>query len=86
MAGRNCRLRRGAAENADLRFEESPVEEEIMNKMPKLFIWAALLAAVVGGISRYIMVPFLFESRVYAGAAVILLLAAIAVNTLPREQ
>lgn len=57
-----------------------------MNKMPKPFIWAALIATLVGGASRFVRVPFVFESRVYAGLAVILLLAAIAINTLPREQ
>lgn len=57
-----------------------------MNKMPKAFIWIALIAALVGGVSRFMRVPFMFDSRVYAGAAAILLLAAIAINTLPREQ
>lgn len=57
-----------------------------MNKMPKYFIGTALVAAVLGGISRVIGIPFIVESRVFAGAAAILLLAAIAINTLPKEQ
>lgn len=56
-----------------------------MNKMPKYFIWAALMVAVLGGISRLICVPFMVESRVFAGTAIVLLLAAIAINTLPKE-
>lgn len=56
-----------------------------MNKMPKCFIWTALAVSVLGGISRLIRAPLTVESREYAGAAVILLLAAIAINTLQKE-
>lgn len=57
-----------------------------MNKMPRPLIWLALAVAVVGGISRLTGIPFMVESRVFAGTAIVMLLAAIAINTLPKEQ
>lgn len=49
-------------------------------------IVVAMTMAVAGGISRLTMIPFFVVSRVWAGAAVVLLLFAIALNTLPEEQ
>lgn len=57
-----------------------------MNKIPVPLIWFALAVAVVGGISRLTGIPFIVESRVFAGTAIVMLLAAIAINTLPRER
>ncbi len=57
-----------------------------MRKMPVWFIWGGLIIAVIGGISRLMGIPFMVESRVWAGAAAILLLASIAINTLPKES
>ena len=57
-----------------------------MKKMSRYFIWTALIAAFLGGVSRLMCVPFYMESRVWAGAAAILLLASIAINTLKEEK
>jgi len=57
-----------------------------MKKLPKYFISLAMVIAVLGGISRTMHTPFMYESRVYCGVAMILLLAAIAINTLQKEQ
>lgn len=57
-----------------------------MKKLSPAFIWGGLIIAVIGGISRIICVPFMVDSRVWAGAAAILLLASIAINTLPKES
>ena len=57
-----------------------------MKKLPKYFISIAMVIAVLGGISRTVHTPFMYESRVFCGVAMILLLAAIAINTLPKEQ
>lgn len=57
-----------------------------MKKMSRYFIWTALIAAFLGGVSRLMCVPFYMESRVWAGVAAILLLASIAINTLKEEK
>jgi hypothetical protein len=57
-----------------------------MKKLPKYFISIAMIIAVLGGLSRTVHTPFMYESRVFCGVAMILLLAAIAINTLPKEQ
>jgi len=57
-----------------------------MKKLSPLFIWGGLIIAVIGGISRLVRTPIMVDSRVWAGAAAILLLASIAINTLPRES
>lgn len=49
-------------------------------------IAAAMTMAVVGGISRLTMTPFFAVSRVWGGTAMILLLFAIALNTLPEKK
>lgn len=56
-----------------------------MKKISVYFIWTALVIALLGGISRLTGVPFYMESRVWAGVAIILLLASIAINTLKEE-
>jgi len=57
-----------------------------MKKLSFHFIWIALVAAFLGGISRLMCVPFIVESRVWAGAAAILILASIAINTLEKNK
>lgn len=57
-----------------------------MKKMSFHFIWIALVLAFLGGISRLLCVPFLVESRVWAGTAAILLLTSIAINTLKEDK
>ena len=45
----------------------------------------ASISSVIGGISRLTVHPIITDSRVYAGVAVILLLLAIALNTLEKK-
>ena len=56
-----------------------------MRTLSTLLIILAAAASLVGGISRLILVPLIAESRVYAGVAAILLLFAIALNTLGKK-
>ena len=57
-----------------------------MKGCAKPAIVAAMILAVVGGIARLMTIEMLVGGRAYAGAAAILLLLAIAVNTLPQES
>jgi hypothetical protein len=50
-----------------------------MEKAAQVCLWLGVVAAVIGGISRLVVEPFIVPSRAWAGAAVILLLAAIAI-------
>jgi ABC-type Mn2+/Zn2+ transport system permease subunit len=56
-----------------------------MRKMSLISIVAGIVAGILGLISRA-EVPVMTNPRVWAGAAVILLLLAIAINTLPSKQ
>jgi len=56
-----------------------------MKGLAKISLWAGIGAAVIGGISRLIVIPIILPSRAWAGASVILLLFSIAVSVLPKE-
>lgn len=57
-----------------------------MQALAKPCIYLAILAAIVGGISRVLALPVLgMPPRLYAGGAAILLLLAIAINTTPKS-
>lgn len=57
-----------------------------MQALVRPCIYLAILAAIVGGISRILALSaFGIPSRLYAGAAAILLLLAIAINTSPKS-
>ena len=56
-----------------------------MRKVSLGLIGAAGVISIVGGISRLMVCPIIVDSRVWAGAAAILLLFTIAMNTLPKD-
>ncbi|MBN1383972.1 MAG: hypothetical protein JW983_03715 [Elusimicrobia bacterium] len=56
-----------------------------MRKLSVTLIGISAVTAVIGGISRLTLVPLVTESRVYAGITAILLLFAIALNTLEKK-
>lgn len=57
-----------------------------MRNLSLLCIVAGVVTALVGGISRLTMTPYVTNARVWVGSAAILLLLAIALNTLPRKE
>lgn len=58
----------------------------IVQALAKPCIYLAILAAIVGGISRILALSLMgIPSRLFAGAAAILLLLAIAINTSPKS-
>ncbi|HLD29769.1 MAG TPA: hypothetical protein VJC03_05460 [bacterium] len=57
-----------------------------MKGLGKLCIWLGMASAILGGISRIVLLPLVVPSRVWAGMAVIFLLISIAVSVLPENK
>lgn len=53
-----------------------------MRQLAKVCVWIGISGAVLGGISRLIMIPIVLPSRAWGGFAVILILFAIALAQL----
>ncbi|MFC2061574.1 hypothetical protein ACFLUV_03600 [Elusimicrobiota bacterium] len=49
-----------------------------MKKLAEICVWIGITGAIIGGISRVILVPIVMPSRVWGGMAVILILFSIA--------
>lgn len=56
-----------------------------MRELSKISLWAGIVAAIIGGISRLTLAPIILPSRAWAGASVIMLLFSIAISVQPKE-